>query len=333
MSRHSAERTGKARVAVVGAGTVAGAQLRAALVRAGLPGERVDLFGATGGEAVLSEYGDEARLIQEPDLVELRKRDVVFVCDDGDGVARFSDLAASDRVILDLAGGLATDPRRRLVRAGGSADTTPTRGAILAVPHELTVLFVDVLLPLAQAVGVEEVTGFVLRPAADFGEAGFDELREQTVRLLQFESVPREQFPRQLAFNVVPQFDLESPPFTTERRVAEEACRLLGWPADRLALRVAVAPVFLGHVLQLRVRCRGGAADVRAALESGGLRSVGRGRVAPRTPLEAAAEGATTVFDVSDDADRGAWVWVVAGDLPARRADLAVEIAAVVSDL
>jgi len=333
MSRRSAEPTGTARVAVVGAGSAAGTRVREALVRAGVPGERVDLYGSTGGETVLTEYGDEARLMQEPDLAELGRRDVVFSCEDGDHAARLACLASSGHTVLDLADGLKADPRRRLVQLDGAGDTAPVAGAILAVPHELTILLLEVLGPLGHALGVEEATAFALRPAADFGDVGLDELRAQTVRLLQFERVPRELFARQLAFNVVPQFDLENPAFSTEARVAEETGRLLEWPAGRLAVRVAVVAVFFGHSLQLRIRGRGTAADARSALESGGVRLAGRGRAAPRTPLEAAAEGATTVVDVSDDGIGGIWAWVVAGDLPARRADLAVRIAARVCDL
>jgi len=328
-----ARSAGTARVAVVGAGSAAGGRLREALTRAGVPAARVDLFGVTGGQAVLSEYGDEARLIQELDLDELGRRDVLFLCEDGASLADVAGLVSGDRTIIDLADALRADSRRRLVQLDGSEESAPARGAILAVPHELTVLLLDVLLPLERALGVEDATAVVLRPAADFGDAGLEELREQTVRLLSFESVPREVFARQLAFNVVPQSDIEDPAFATERRVESETRRLLEWPTERLSLRIAVVPVFLGHAAHVRVRCRGGAAEARSVLESSGIRLPGRGRAAPRTPLEASAEGATTVADVSDDGLGGVWIWVVAGELPVRRAGLAVRIAMAVSDL
>jgi len=322
-------------VAVVGAESAEGARIREALFRVGVPGTRVDLYGATGGQAVLSEYGGEARLIQELDLDELRRRDILFLCECEGSVAGLAGLVSSERTIVDLADGLRSDPRRRLVRPDGSAESAPARGAILAVPHELTVLLLDVLLPLERTLGVEDATAVILRPAADFGEAGIEELRQQTVRLLSFESVPRDVFARQLAFNVVAQSEIEDSAFATEQRVASEARGLLEWPTERLSLRIVVVPVFLGHTAQLRVRCAGGggAEEARSALKSGGVRLAGPGRAAPRTPLEASAEGATTVVDVSDDGRGGVWIWVVAGELPARRAGLAVQVALALSDL
>jgi aspartate-semialdehyde dehydrogenase len=322
---------GSARIAVVGAGSPDGSRIREALSRAGVPGARVALYGDTGGEAVLSEYGDEARLIQEVDLDEIAGREVVFLCEAGSSAAAVRTLVAPDRTVIDLVDAL-SDPRRRIVRPAGPEPTVRTEGALLAVPHELTVLLLDVLLPLERALGVDEATAMVLRPAADFGDAGLEELREQTIRLLSFETVPRDVFARQLAFNVLPLADVEDPAFRTEKRVASEMRHLLDWPTERLALRVVVVPVFLGHAAQLRVRCRGTAGDARAALDDHGVRSTVGGRAAPRTPLEASAEGATTVADVSEDGNGGVWVWVVAGELPARRADLAVRAALTVTE-
>jgi aspartate-semialdehyde dehydrogenase len=320
-----AKHAGGARVAVVGAGSPDGGRIREALSRARVPGAVVALYGATGGAAVLSEYADEARLIQELDLAEIALHDVVFLCERGESAAIVQQLDVSDRIVVDLVDAL--DPRGHIVVPDGANGPLPAEGRALAVPHELTVLLLEVLLPLERTLGVDEATAVVLRPAADFGDAGLEELREQTVRLLSFESVPRDVFGRQLAFNVLPLSDVENPAFGTEIRVAREMRDLLGWPTERLGLRVAVVPVFLGHAAQLRLRCRGAAADVRAALDARGVRSTRGGRAAPRTPLEASAEGATTVVDVSEDGHGGVWIWIVAGELAARRADLAVRAA------
>ena len=68
MGLRSVKRAGAARVALVGADTVDGSRVRGALARSRVSGSRVDLYGTTHGEVVLSEYAGEARLIQEPEL-------------------------------------------------------------------------------------------------------------------------------------------------------------------------------------------------------------------------------------------------------------------------
>ena len=45
--------------------------------------------------------------------------------------------------------------------------------------------------------------GDVLLPASEFGRAGMDELHQQTVNLLSFQSIPRETFDAQLAYNLL----------------------------------------------------------------------------------------------------------------------------------
>ena len=87
---------GTARIAVVGASSPDGSRIREALSRAGVPGARVALYGETGGEAVLSEYADEARLIQEVDLDEIAGREVVFLCEAGASAAAVRTLVAPD---------------------------------------------------------------------------------------------------------------------------------------------------------------------------------------------------------------------------------------------
>src|SRR5262245_50992417 len=101
MSRSAAEGVRAARVAVIGAESPCGAFLREALAEQGVPGSRVDLFGATHGEAVLSEYDGEARLIQEPDPRELGGHDLVFLCDASEASRQLAAEPARGRLVID----------------------------------------------------------------------------------------------------------------------------------------------------------------------------------------------------------------------------------------
>ena len=104
MARLSASSTGTARVAVLGSTTNDGVRLRQALAESGLPGARVDLYGATESEEpILSEYDGEARLIQTPNVEELLDHDVVFLCEPGEIVERLLDRAGRETAIIDVA--------------------------------------------------------------------------------------------------------------------------------------------------------------------------------------------------------------------------------------
>src|SRR6185436_2115101 len=129
--------------------------------------------------------------------------------------------------------------------------------ATVAAPHALSYALSRVLAPIEKAAGVAHAEAVLMRPAADFGEAGLEELHKQTVSLLSFGEVPKVTYGRQVAFNVVPQAVLDAdaggPEPGLEERVNSELGRILSWPAGRATVRVVVAPVFHGHAGLLHV--------------------------------------------------------------------------------
>lgn len=294
-------------MAVVGAETPAGARLRAALAASGFPGDRLDLFGESPGEeAVLSEYAGEARLIQPASPREIKGHDVVFLCEGGDAVQRLVRQSDPEVTYIDLVDAVKKER---------------TEARVLRVPSPLALLLADLLRPLQAAFGVREAVALVLRPAADHGQPGLDELRDQTVRLLSFASVPKDVFGRQLAFNVLPG-DVE-----TAR--AAEVAHLVGWEQPRLTLSSAVVPVFHGHTVLLRVLPEEsvGVEELERALrEAEGLR--GPSANTAETPMDAADGPRINVARIHDDGLGGFWLWAVAGDADGAAAEQALRMAA-----
>lgn len=320
------------RVAVVGATSDDGTRVREQLVRAGVPGDRVGLFGRAAGEVVLSEYDGEPRIVQEPDASLLADHDLIFVCDADMEGRRVLDGAPSSALVIDLTGGaVAGGELPRFHSRLRPVSPSSTGGGRWAVPHALALLLAELLHALTP-VGLEEAFAVVLRPASDFGEPGLEELREQTVRLLNFTSFPVEVFGQQLAFNVVPQSRVTAAEPDLERRIAAEVAELLGWTRNRLGLKLLTVPVFYGHGLQLRIRLTGG-----AGLPALGEALRGAGWLpddpSPGTPLETVGEAQAWVAEMAEDGMGGFWLWVVAGETAGRNAEQAVQLAQAVCDL
>ena len=311
MSPRSAEFTGTARVAIVGAETPAGARLRAVLAAAGFPGARLDLFGENvGDEAVLSEYAGEARLIQPAQASEIAGHAVVFLCERGEAARRLVREAPAGVALVDLVG------------AAQDGDSSRTAARVLRVPSSLALLLADLLRPLQAAFGIREGEAVVLRPAGDRGQPGLDELRDQTVSLLSFAPAPKDVFGRQLAFNVIPDGGHES-------SLEKEVAHLLGWDSPRLTVTTAFVPVFYGHTVLLRLVPEGGAGTEvleRALGEAQGLR--GPAPTTADTPIDAAEGARIDVARIREDGRGGLWLWAVAGDADAAAAEQAVRMAA-----
>ena len=314
-------------VAVVGASTPDGAALRHALEVVGIPGARVDLYGTSQGEALISEYAGEARLIQEADLAEIVDHDLIFLCERGDLARGVAGVAEPGAVIIDLVDALDPAARPRLVHMDVNPQDAADPGGRIAVPAGLAIVIAEPLLALERDHGIEEATAIVLRPASDFGEPGIEELREQTTRLLSFSDMPTETFGRQLAFNVLPQsLPQESAGSAEARRVEDQVRQLLGWDRARLALRQLTVPIFHGHGIQLRLKLKQdpGRQALLQSLEQGSwLREVPE----VSTPLDVCEESKTRVVELESDGNGGYWLWVVAGELRARGVEQAVRVA------
>jgi len=307
---------GSPRVAVLGAPTEDGCRLCKALAEFGVSGKRVDLYGRASDEVVLGEYAGEARMIQAPDVDEIAGHDIVFVCEPGQVASAVLEAAGSETVLIDMLNCLAPEKR------------------CFAVPHPLTLVLAELLLPLERELGLSEVVAMVIRPAADYGHAGVEELREQTVRLLSFAEVPVSTFGRQLAFNIFPHGRPTPDRPDLEPRIQGELTKLLGWSENHMTLRLITAPLFYGHCLQLRFRpARETALEgVRGVFEGAGLLHGDTDQV-PSTPLEVTGEVSLELSDISDDGLGGFWLWAVAGETGSRGAQQAVRLAAEVGGL
>lgn len=334
MSPRGARRDGRARAAVVGAVSGDGCSVRDALVESGVPGSRVDLYACSDGEVLLGEYAGEARLIQEADAGEIGRHDVIFLCETGEIAEQAARAAGPHSVVIDVSGSLPAEAQSPLVHTDINPEAARDHPGRLRVPHLITALLTELLLPLERRFGLEEVVAFVLRPAADFGEAGVKELREQTLSLLNFGSVPTDTFGRQLAFNILPGRVVEERTADLERRVIVETESLMGWDGPKMTLKMLTAPVFYGHCLQVRFRLKGSesAEEIQAVLEEGRFFAPGAAD-GPATPLEVATDASCSVSGLVEDGLGGFWLWAVAGDTPSRAAAHAVRLAEMVSDL
>ena len=96
----------------------------------------------------------------------------------------------------------------------------------------------------------------MMEPASEHGRAAMDELHQQTVNLLSFQRLPREQYDAQVAFNLLPALGEAAKVKLSDDGAADSqslcgACRWARLPA--LALQMVQAPVFHGYVVSVLV--------------------------------------------------------------------------------
>jgi len=193
------------------------------------------------------------------------------------------------------------------------------------VPDSLAIVLAELLAPL-RPLEPASAQVVVLRPAAARGAAGLDELREQTVRLLRFESPPTEVFGKPLAFNLIPEPSGVVGHVDT-LAVSADVKELLGPGAPEVTARVATAPWFHGHVLFVHLERLAGdrsrLRDLLAGAQAVELLEDGSAFTAADGP----EDRRTVVFQAEREGD-GAWILALAAEAEIAAARQAVTVAA-----
>jgi aspartate-semialdehyde dehydrogenase len=188
--------------------------------------------------------------------------------------------------------------------------------------HPVAVMLALVAGRLQTKVGLSGVAATVMEPASEYGREAMDELHQQTVNLLSFQTLPREQYDAQVAFNLLPELGeaakvkLE----VAEQRIRRHYTGLSDGQLPGLALQMVQAPVFHGYVLSLLVELEKGATvnAVEAALVGDHIDLVS-GESDPPSNLSAAGQEDIMVRVRKDSGagEKGTrfWIWMAADNL------------------
>jgi aspartate-semialdehyde dehydrogenase len=190
------------------------------------------------------------------------------------------------------------------------------------------------LKPLHDLARIKRIVVATYQSAGGAGQAGINELGEQTHMLFHGQKAAPKKFTKQIAFNVIPHIDvfMEDGSTKEEWKMVQETKKILD-PAIEVAATCVRVPVFVGHSEAITVEFERGitVAEAREALarapgvvvldrrEDGGY----------MTPVEAAGEDAVFVSRIRQDktVPHGLALWVVSDNLRKGAALNAVQIA------
>ena len=116
--------------------------------------------------------------------------------------------------------------------------------------HPVAVMLALVAGKLQAKLALSSVAATVMEPASEYGRAAMDELHQQTVNLLSFQTLPREQYDAQVSFNLLPALGEAAKVKlgATEQRIRRHYAGLSDGQLPALALQMVQAPVFHGYV-------------------------------------------------------------------------------------
>lgn len=251
------------KIAIAGASTLLGRELKDALSESPLAGATFVLLDDEEAQGQLDQVGDEVTFVQaiRPDSFE-RADFTFFAGPEALTRKHWREALRAGSTVLDLSGALDQEPGV-LVRApwlgsvGGSgvAATADLFTPAVVPAHPAALALALLLERLQQAAPVRFAAATVLEPASAFGRAAMDELHQQTVSLLSFQGLPRAIYDAQAAYNLLGGMGESSVlSLSAEEARIRRHYASLGdgrWPT--LALQVVCAPVFHGHVFSVVV--------------------------------------------------------------------------------
>jgi aspartate-semialdehyde dehydrogenase len=249
------------RVAIVGAATLKGRELKDVLSDRNFPASDTRLLDDDESLGQLEAVGEEPTFIQSVLPEHLENVDFTFFASDDAFTRKVWPMArSSGSDIIDLSFALEREKEVLLrspwvERELGISPKLDLAGAPVSVAHPAAVVLALLLLR-AQKIGKvtrSVVTAF--EPASEHGKPGMDELHEQTVNLLSFQQLPKAVFDSQVAFNLIDRYGEKSLPTldSTERRIQQHFRSLVGDKVTVPSLMLLQAPIFHGHAFSLYI--------------------------------------------------------------------------------
>jgi aspartate-semialdehyde dehydrogenase len=246
------------KIAIVGASTLLGKELKDMLAESSLGAADFVLLDEEEGLGQLDQLGDEITFVQPLSPEAFEHVDFTFFCG-GENLTRkyWREALRAGSTVLDLSGALDMETGV-LVRSPwvGGQDVSADLFTPAVVPAHPAALALALLMERLQtAIPVRAVAATVLLPASEFGRTAMDELHQQTVNLLSFQSIPRATYDAQSAYNLLCGFgeNAKASLSALDARIRRQYFSLGGRRLGPLALQTISAPVFHGHAFSIFV--------------------------------------------------------------------------------
>ena len=133
-----------------------------------------------------------------------------------------------------------------------------TKRGIIANPNCSTIQMLVALKPIYDAVGIERVNVCTYQAVSGSGKEGVEEVVAQTSQLLNGKPIKTNVYPKQIAFNVLPQIDvfMDNGYTKEEMKMVWETKKIMGDESIQVNPTAVRVPVFFGHSEAIHIETR-----------------------------------------------------------------------------
>ncbi len=283
-------------------------------------------------------FGDNTLKVQDLDKFNFKGTDIVLSSPGGAVSAKYSPIAAkAGAVVIDNTSHFRMEPDVPLIvpEVNPQAIKDHTKRNIIANPNCSTIQMVVALKPLHDAAKIKRVVVSTYQSVSGSGKEAMDELFNQTKGIYMNESPTPSVYPKQIAFNAIPQIDkfMEDGMTKEEWKMVVETKKILD-PSIKVCASCVRIPVFIGHSEMINVELErelsaAQAKELWRAFKGITLIDLEQEELEYVTPLEVQGEDDVYVSRVREDitVENGLNFWCVADNLRKGAALNAVQIA------
>jgi aspartate-semialdehyde dehydrogenase len=245
-------------IAIVGATGLVGESLLELLEESGFPLGRLHLIAGPDSAGTRAEFRGGYVVVQELAGFDFSQAQLALFVSNMQVAAEFAPrAAAAGCVVIDTSSQFRGDPDVPLIipELNAAAIAGHRSRRILAVPSSAVVQLLLALRSIHKEVGIENMTVTTLRPVSDRGRQAVEELASQTASLMNGQPIETYVFPKQIAFNCLPDIDeVDENGYTKyEMQMLAETRRVLGDEAMAAQFSCLTVPVFYGQVQEVNI--------------------------------------------------------------------------------
>lgn len=248
-------------VAVVGATGAVGETMLEILAERKFPVGEVYAVASSRSAGSRVRFGDRSLVVQDLAEFDFSKVQIGLFSPGASVSAAYAPkAAAAGCVVIDNTSQFRYDDDIPLVvpEVNPQAIAQYKSRGIIANPNCSTIQMLVALKPIYDAVGITRINVATYQAVSGTGKEAIEELATQTANLLNGKPVESKVYPRQIAFNVLPQIDvfMDNGYTKEEMKMVWETRKIMGDDTIQVNPTTVRVPVFYGHSEAVHIETR-----------------------------------------------------------------------------
>jgi len=326
-------------VAVVGATGAVGETMLSILAERKFPVGEVFALASSRSAGKRVAFGDKMLVVQDLDTFDFSRAQIgLFSAGASISEVYAPKAAAAGCVVIDNTSQFRYDDDVPLVvpEVNPHAIANYKSRGIIANPNCSTIQMLVVLKPIYDAVGIKRINVATYQAVSGTGKEAIEELADQTVKLLNAKAIECNVYPKQIAFNVIPQIDvfMDNGYTKEEMKMVWETRKIFEDENIMVNPTAARVPVFYGHSEAVHIETRDKITAQQATellLKAPGVQVVDERKNGgyPTAVTEGANHDASYVGRIREDIshEKGLDMWIVSDNVRKGAALNSVQIA------